>query len=218
MAHYDSLADAQESLALTKAFEGLMEYPSEINFTREYSHRSQSYYLEAALRTPFNDDVYFTVESFDNYACGSMLLGGKEYVLARSECCLQEEDFASLARRTVNEAKRLHRVDIWPGKAVVDLYRNISANSRPEGIEGHYLKLFQVESPGLTQFYRGETARGTEISLKVAYGYAVAEVDYGDGARIVYEAGIPHALFTNENERNAFVARAFGELLEMGEI
>lgn len=91
-------------------------------------------------------------------------------------------------------------------------------NSTSKELIASALKLQEFESPGATQLYRGETFRGTEVSIKVAFGYAVASIEEGGDSEIIYEASISRSIFFDLNERNAFAAKAFGELLELGEI
>lgn len=217
-AHYESLQEAREALAFSKELDSLTLYSPVVNFVRGYSSKHHSYFLEANLRTPFNDDVYFTIESLADRSVGSMLLAGKEYVLAKADTRLEETELEELAKETVQVARRLHRAELWPAKSVVALYRNLSSNSNAKELIASALRLQEFDSPGATQLYRGETIRGTEVSIKVAFGYAVASIEDDGDSEIVYEASISRNLFCNLNERNAFAAKAFGELLELGEI
>lgn len=217
-AHYESLLEAKEALAFSKELDALSSYSPVVNFVRGYSSKNQNYFLEASLRTPFNDDVYFTVENLANRSVGSMLLAGKEYVLAQANSCLADSELEGLAKETIQTARRLHRAELWPAKTVVALYRNLSSNSNSKELIANALKLQEFESPGATQLYRGETFRGTEVSIKAAFGYAVASIEEDGDSEIIYEASISRSIFIDLNERNAFAAKAFGELLELGEI
>lgn len=217
-AHYESLLEAKEALSFSKELDSLSSYSPVVNFVRGYSSKHHSYFLEASLRTPFNDDVYFTIENLADRSVGSMLLAGKEYVLAQADSCLADSELEGLAKETIHIARRLHRAELWPTKSVVALYRNLSSNSTSKELIASALKLQEFESPGATQLYRGETFRGTEVSIKAAFGYAVASIEESGDSEIIYEASISRSIFFDLNERNAFAAKAFGELLELGEI
>lgn len=216
--HYSSLQEANESVQLTKALEELVRKENQLQFHFAHELPGECHYLEASLITAFDEEAVFTVESSPRESSGTLLLSGKEHLLIRGRSCCTYEDFELMAHATVNEAKKFHRLDVWPTEPVVKLYREIVRDSNERTIVSSLLELEELETAGLTQAYDGETLGGTEISLRVAYGYAVAQARDSEGSRIVHEANLPHRLFTSAAERNRFTARAFGELIALGEI
>jgi len=218
-AHYYSRKDAEGALELLRSFSSLYTGNSKtIDFCALKSSKSEQIYLEAMVTTPFGEEVYFTIENFGNHAVGSLFIAGKEYILARRDGYVDLQLLEETAKASLAEAKVHHRADIWPDEAVIKLYESLERYSTASDLIAPTIQLSESLTGGQPQLFLGETLNGTEVSLQVAYGYAVAEIITEDGRQIVHEGNTSHQLFVNERERNIFAAKSFGDLLASGSI
>ncbi len=217
-AHYSSKEEANAAIEWTKGLNKIALESKELFFTRAWSEKTCSEFLEASLRTPFGEDALFTVESTLTDVRGTLYLEEQEYMLASINELNTNDGLERVAKMSVRAAQRYHRLDIWPSESVVKLYDSLQSNSTACELISPLLQLHEIQHSSSTQFYLGETFTGVKISVKVAYGYVIAEIDSGDGPKIVHEASLPQRFFLTERERNIFTAKAFGELLESGSI
>lgn len=217
-AHFESYVDALGAVNLTRELESFAIPHRQLNFQRAYSAKTNQYFLEASLQTPLNEQAIFTVEETNGCFRGTMLYTGQEIVLANMTDYV-DDPLAEAAKLTAMEADRLYGFDLWPDQKVVDLYDNLRSNSTDECISApRVFYLDRLESPVGQQHYSGETITGTRIQVRAGHGYAVAVKLDDDEAKIVHESNIARAVFQQNAERDAFVAKAFGRLLALGEI
>ncbi len=218
-AHYYSKKEADEAIELLRGFGSLYNSSGRVvDFCALKSSKSDSIYLEAMIMTPFGEEAIFTVENFEDHAVGSLFISGKEYILARKDGYVDLALLEATAKESLAEAKLRHRADIWPESSVIELYESLERYSTASELIAPAIQLTEAFVANQPQVFIGETLNGTEVSLQVAYGYAVAEVIRENERKIVHESNIAHQLFVNQRERNIFAAKAFGDLLASGSI
>jgi len=210
--HFSSKEEAEESIALSKSFAPTPE-PHELVFSAEVSSLTGRQYLEASFFTKLGELAVITAEAKDGYALGTLLIGNRIHGVA-NVAATEPSYIDTCAKLALNVALQEFKEDLWPESSVVSLYESITKHSSAKEIHAPGgLVLSETSLSGVPQLFKGKTAMGTPISISVAYGYAVAQAELKRSSKLVYEASIPTALFTNANERNLFAAKAFGELV-----
>lgn len=210
--HFTSKIEAEAAIAMTKAITPTPA-ANELVFDLHRSDLTDKAYLEASFFTSLGEFVVITAEEKDDYALGTILIGSRIYGVAKTfnhEANYLDE----CAKLTLNIAARDFCEDLWPDKSVIALYESISKHSSAKEVSAPGgLRLSEASQSGSPQIFKGTTAVGTNISISIAYGYAVAQADLKRSSRIIYESGLSSSLFKTEDERNLFAAKAFGELV-----
>lgn len=216
--HFRTRDEALQAASLTRELAALQLPQHQMDFHRSFSAKTQQYFLEASVLTPFEEEAIFTVEETGDCYRGTMLFTGQEIILT-NVTDFMDNPLEETARLTALEAQRLYGFDLWPDRPTIDLYDKLMEYSTPDHIYApESLSLELVFSKAGQQNYRGETAVGTEIAVRVAHGYAVATTQKGSKFSIVNESGTSHQVFTEPSERAIFVAKSFGRLLSLNEI
>lgn len=209
--HFSHRGEAEEAIAIDSAF-STSPTPSELVFRAGKSETTGLLFLESFFVNSLGELVIISAEEHETYSVGGLLIGSREYGLARIEG-EGELTLNSCAKLSLNAAVRDFEDELWPSANVIALHESLAEASTDEDIlaPGKLAMSLMSDSSG-HRSYSGHTASGVEIAVTVGSGYAVARADLNRSSSILYEANL------NEHEgydanRARFVAKAFGELV-----
>ena len=170
--------------------------------------------LELFFSTQLEETAILEVSSEENAILGRLHHAGQSELLLVGE--KTKESMREFSTTLLEEAKKIRRAELWPDRSVIELFRELRNTSTAQEMRSRVLQLTCCGGYPLT--YKGETVRGTPIGIKSAHGYAVAEAVRNGDLELIHSEKLGEDFFRNTTERDRFAAKAFGELIALGEI